>query len=354
MQPEPVILGTHPRSDLRELAERATSAGAAEDLAPALELARRVGAELPRPGGGETLSLWEALATLGAADLTVARVVEPHLDALAILKEAGGTEVQAPAAAIWGVFAAEGGGGRLSATLGPEGRWSLTGPKPWCSLADVVTHALITAWVDEEQRGLFLVDLDDPGVRSQQDQGPWVARGLARVRSTGLLLEEVPATAVGGPGWYLERPGFAWGGIGVAAIWFGAAVAVGRRLRAASLRREPDQIALAHLGAVDTALSRARAVLVDAAYVVDGPSVSPVGAQRLALRVRQVVADAVEEVLTRAGHALGPGPLALEEEHARRVVDLGLYVRQHHAERDAAALGATVLGPVIEGEWSWW
>ena len=40
-----------------------------------------------------------------------------------------------------------------------------------------------------------------------------------------------------------------------------------------------------------------------------------------------------------ADHALGPGPLAFEAEHATRVSDLRVYVRQHHAERDSAALG---------------
>jgi hypothetical protein len=34
-----------------------------------------------------------------------------------------------------------------------------------------------------------------------------------------------------------------------------------------------------------------------------------------------------------------PGPLAFEAEHATRVSDLRVYVRQHHAERDTAALG---------------
>ena len=42
------------------------------------------------------------------------------------------------------------------------------------------------------------------------------------------------------------------------------------------------------------------------------------------------------------GHALGPGPLAMDAEHAARVADLTLYVRQHHAERDLAALGRLV------------
>ena len=48
---------------------------------------------------------------------------------------------------------------------------------------------------------------------------------------------------------------------------------------------------------------------------------------------------AAEEVLRRADHGLGPGPLATDEAHARRVADLHLYLRQWHAERDHAALG---------------
>ena len=63
----------------------------------------------------------------------------------------------------------------------------------------------------------------------------------------------------------------------------------------------------------------------------------------LAARVRAVVADAAETGLTVVGHALGPAPLTADEEHARRVADLTVYVRQHHAERDLAALGSLVL-----------
>jgi hypothetical protein len=56
------------------------------------------------------------------------------------------------------------------------------------------------------------------------------------------------------------------------------------------------------------------------------------------------VAEAVERVLRQVGHALGPAPMAFDEQHARRIADLELYVRQHHAERDLAVLGAAVLG----------
>ena len=63
----------------------------------------------------------------------------------------------------------------------------------------------------------------------------------------------------------------------------------------------------------------------------------------MAGRVRTVVAAAAEDVLERVGHSLGPAPLARDDRHARRVADLQLYLRQHHAERDEAALGRAVL-----------
>jgi hypothetical protein len=64
---------------------------------------------------------------------------------------------------------------------------------------------------------------------------------------------------------------------------------------------------------------------------------------RTARRVRAVVEQAVTEVVERVGRALGPGPLAGDAEHAKRVGDLQLYVRQSHAERDLEDHGRHVL-----------
>jgi hypothetical protein len=104
-----------------------------------------------------------------------------------------------------------------------------------------------------------------------------------------------------------------------------------------------------HLGVLDTALHTARLALANAASRIDSGDAPGDSSWRLCLQVRQVVADSVESVLRTADHALGPAPLALEEEHARRVSDLRMYVRQHHAERDTAALGRAVL----EGGTTW-
>ncbi|WP_227467608.1 acyl-CoA dehydrogenase family protein [Nocardioides lijunqiniae] len=333
----------HPSTDVDPRLEAlpAAAAAAADGGVPAaIELARELGAWLPAPGK-DTRLRWEALATVAAVDLSVTRVVEPHLDALAILDEAGLSDgFSAP---TWGVYAAEGPGMRVVATAGPGGV-QLSGTKPWCSLAGSLDRALVTAWVDDSRRGLFAIDLRHPGVRTVEE--PWVGLGLRDVTSGPIELDAVPAQEVGGPGWYLERDGFAWGGIGVAAAWLGGAVGVARRMFEQVAHRAPDQIALAHLGAVDARLAAAAALLGRTADQVDGGSLAGDAAGLAALRVRQVVADAVDDVLTRAAHSLGPAPLAKEHEHAHRVADLQLYVRQHHAERDAAALGAQLVRDV--------
>ena len=158
-----------------------------------------------------------------------------------------------------------------------------------------------------------------------------------------MTFDAVPATPVGAAGWYLTRPGFAYGGLGVAAAWFGGAVGIARSLLAAAERRPPDDVALWHLGRVDATLHRARSVLADAAASVDAGAAHGATGEILALRVRTVVADAAEVVLGCVGHALGPAPLALDAAHARRVSDLTLYLRQHHAERDEVSLGQMLL-----------
>lgn len=306
-------------------------------VADALAVARALAATVPLPASGRTAERLEALATLGAHDLEVARAIEPHLDAVAILTEAG----VAPRPGAYGVFAAEGPGSRLELR---DGR--LTGEKPWCSLADRLDRALVSAWQGDE-RVLVDVDLRQPGV--EVAQGAWHARGLVGIPSGPVRFDGAVAEPVGQPGWYLRRPGFAWGGIGVAACWHGGAVAVARRLLGATA---DAPLRLAHLGAVDEALTASRLALADAARRIDAGDAS-VDPGTLALRTRGIVARAVDEVLARVARALGPAPLALEAEHARRVADLHLYVRQHHAERDQASLGAAVAELAAAGGSAW-
>src|ERR1700684_1199682 len=61
------------------------------------------GAMLPKPGSGRTPARFAALADWATRDLSLARLVEGHVDALAILEEAGG---KADSGVVYGVWAA--------------------------------------------------------------------------------------------------------------------------------------------------------------------------------------------------------------------------------------------------------
>jgi len=318
----------------------AAARAAGEDVDASLELAETYGICLPVPGGGATLWRWQLFADVAAQDLTVARILEAHADALAILAEAG----VAPPTGRWGVFAAEAPGVELTGRRLGAG-WVVEGTKPWCSLGGRLDHALVTARVGAG-RQLFAVDLVHQSVRPEPASG-WVARGLRAIPSGSVHFARAPARPVGGPGWYLDRPGFAWGGIGVAACWYGGARALAERLRCSAAQRPGDLVALS-VGTIDVRLHAAWTCLSDAARQVDAQLAGGQHGELLALRVRSVVADAVETVLRQVGHTLGPAPLAFDETHARRVADLEIYVRQHHAERDLAALGHRLIDGLID------
>lgn len=307
----------------------------------ALSLAGDLSAQLPTPGAGRTLQLWDVLARVAAYDLTIARALEPHVDARSILEQAGVqlSDVGADGRSTWGVFAAEGPDGRLTARETSTG-WVIDGVKPWCSLAGQLSHALVTAWTSKTARQLFAVSLGSDVIPRA---GIWASRGLVDIPSAPAEFKTVAATPIGGEGWYLVRPGFWWGAIGVAACWYGGAAGVARRLAQRSgTQRAPDQIAHLQLGQADTLLYAVRAALVDAATGVDDAG-RRAGDEVLARRVRAVARGAVDDVLALTARASGPAPLTFEEDHARRVADLSVYVRQDHGERDLAALGAVLM-----------
>ncbi|REK73960.1 acyl-CoA dehydrogenase [Aeromicrobium endophyticum] len=291
-----------------------------------------IGGPWPVPGGGETWRRWQLLAALAADDLPLAKLVEPHHDAAAILHE---LHARPPAPGeIWAVWAAEPPFAVLTATAGGQG-WRLSGSKAFCSGAHLVTHALVTAEAPDGPR-LFAVDLAADGIRD--GSGPvWAGAGMRRAGTRTLDLLDVAAEPVGGPGEYVDRPGFWMGAIGVAACWWGGAIGVAATLEQRSSRLDPH--GLAHLGAVRSALDVAGLALESAAARLDRRG-AEVSSERLAHAVRAHVAGVVEATVSHVGRALGPAPLAFDARHAEHVADLEVFVRQHHAERDLERLGA--------------
>jgi len=322
------------------LCRREISGSAAQLGTELRELVRLDLDRIPLPGRGETLERWRALAVVGAHDLGLAKLYEGHTDALAILAE---LRMPIPATRTWGVWAAESSSGKLLAVPDRDGAVRLRGRKTWCSGATVLSHALVTAWMGEKERCLVAVPLAQETVRVHGE--PWQAIGMGPTGSVDVNFSDTLGTLVGNPGEYLSRPGFWHGGAGIAACWYGAAAMLGETLRQ-SVARKMEPLAAAHLGAVDIALLGAGAVLRDAAVQIDAaPSSDAFG---LALRVRGTVENAANLVLQHASRALGAGPLCRDPRVARHAADLPIFLRQSHAERDLAELGAAVAKQDVE------
>jgi len=315
-------------------------------------------ARLPLPGQGATLQRWRALAEVSRHDLSLAKLYEGHTDAIAILRE-----LQAPdgvagsgADALWGTWASEAPGERVTFTercpggdgggpadgdahaLHGQAVW-LSGTKAWCSGAEHATHALLTAWrPDGRGPQLVAVDLLQPGVTVSTQA--WRAIGMADSASADVTFQQVRAVAVGGEGDYLHRPGFWHGGAGIAACWWGGALALGRVLQAAVAQAPPAQrtpFRLAALGRVDVALGATAALLKDTADCIDRQPAADAFA--FALRARQAAEACARRVLDDTGRALGATPLCRDADFARMAADLPVFIRQSHADRDDAALG---------------
>ena len=273
------------------------------------------------------------LFDVGARDLTLARLVEGHADAVRILGEAG----CAVRPGLYGVWASRSAGTGLEATRAGDG-WQLRGELRFASGVDVVDRALVTASTNDGAYLLFDVAAD----LFRPDRSTWHTPAMDASRSFTVHAELVAAEApVGFPGFYLGRRGFALGGLGVAAVWAGGARSVVDQVTTGLGRFSPTTHQLRRLGVMDQQAWQARAVLDHVAARLDGdpdlPATAPVAA------ARTTVVDACEQVVADAGRVVGPGGLSTDERLARTLADLSIYVRQHHVDAALEGRGRALL-----------
>lgn len=281
--------------------------------------------DLPLPGGGDTTGRWSALARFGRRDLALARLAEGHCDAVAILREAGRSPEPNALYGVWAAASPE--------TGAALDKGVLDGTVRFCSGAHHLDRALVAA-----SGQLVEIGLDE---RVQPVPGTWHPQGMEASDSPDVVLSGIPVTEqmlVGEEGFYLSRPGFWVGGAGVAAVWFGGAVGVLDEL--VELDRELDEHRYAHLGTLHTTLRSTEALLDQAASLVDNAPYDD--HTSLAWACRAAAERLGRQVLDRAPEIAGVAALCRNARFAQRLADLQVYVRQHHGERDLAALGRAV------------
>jgi alkylation response protein AidB-like acyl-CoA dehydrogenase len=297
-------------------------------------------AEIPLPASGCTSVRFEQLAAVGRIDLSLARLAEGHLDAVAILDEAGMDRPRV--GEMYGVWAARSPSDPTRADRCADG-WRLNGTKPFCSGASFLDRALVTA---EAPDGYRLFDVDLRTTERKIQPGSWQAVGMAASDSQTFGLDDVfvsRARCVGDPNFYLERAGFWFGASGVAACWLGGADGLLRGVAGESSSSASEH-SLAALGRAHARVESMRSLVMAEASEIDlDPTDMKGDARRRALVLRQLVHDLSLEVLSLTADAGGASPLCHDGNQARRVADLFVYLAQHHGYRDAAELGRILV-----------
>ncbi|WP_131193757.1 acyl-CoA dehydrogenase [Lichenihabitans psoromatis] len=316
----------------------------------ALRASRLLLAPFPARWGGEDLlsaersrDLTAVLRLIGAGDLSVARLYEGHVNAVALVTRFG-TSGQVAA------FADAVAQGAMSAVWNAEGKqplraqrtaagWHLTGSKILASGAGSITHPIVTPTGPDGV--IMVIPVLASGERA--DLSGWTAQGVrstatGTVDFTGLTIPF--AAQIGGAGDYMRQPSFSGGAWRFCAVHLGAAERLLDLYREHLVSRSRDGDALqqqrvahcaAALGSAAFWVEHAAARLASHSSVVDAVDAeATVGFVNL---TRIVTERACLDVL----------------EAVHRGIGLGAFIRPHAVERVSRDLSTYLRQPVPDG-----
>jgi alkylation response protein AidB-like acyl-CoA dehydrogenase len=293
--------------------------------------------------GGELCTI---LRLLGAADLSLARLYEGHVNAVGLVCRYGtavqienlaGSLREGALSAVWGADDAH----ALKIVAAPDGD-VLEGRKILASGAGFVTRPLVTAMISEGQQ-MCLLELE-PGYA--HDTSGWQAQGM-RATATGMVNFTgrciTGRERIGAPGDFMRQPHFSGG------AWRFCAAHVGATERLVDLFR--DHLVSAGRGEDPYQLERLAACVADATtarfYVQDaarrlGDEDDPDMIVAFANLTRMVVERSALNVMETIQRGIGLRAFVRPHDVERICRDLATYLRQPVPDR-AMADGARVF-----------
>jgi alkylation response protein AidB-like acyl-CoA dehydrogenase len=299
--------------------------------------------------------LYDALRWIGAADLSLGRIWEGHVNA-AQLVEAYGDAAQRAAVdgggRVLGVWNTEPAPGLTIARDG--GGWRLSGAKSFATGAGHIDAALITARLPDGGKQMVLADLR--GQAGRADNAGWRVRGMRGTQSGRFDFEGLvvaPEALIGAPGDYEREPRFSAGAWRFAAVQLGATQGLVRHLR--------DHLVASDKGA--DPIQRARFADCVAAVRGAGPWVERAALRAeagdddaipLTLMARGVVEVAALGVMEAAARGVGTAAFFDNSRIDRMTRDLGLYLRQPVPDQARDRAAAAWLERDRWGDDPWW
>jgi hypothetical protein len=334
-------------------------------LADAGALTATIGAAAPgssvRPG-------WDLVRRVAAADASVGRILDGHLNAIERLEVTAEPKVRERELAavgagerLLGVWGADPGPGEGDpARLGETGTGLvLRGAKTFCSGAGGVDAALVMVGTDDRTPPALV--LLDCGEEVEVDRSWYRAAGLRASESHRVVFRDAPVTAIlGEPGELARDPWFSRDAMRTAASWAGMVdAAVAAALDELAARRADEPLARLAAGRIEAMQGTVEAWLDRAATTADATRVETIEASTLVVRtkttegpgpratsiaMRAEIDRAAKGVLEVAAAACGSHPFVTGSRLDRARRDLETFLLQHRLDPLLTKLGAEGLG----------
>ena len=293
---------------------------------------------------------WQLIREVAAADASVGRIPDGHLNAIERLEVAAEPELRDAELAklegggrvlgVWGADPGEGEGPPARIVAG-GGAGVLRGVKTYCSGAGGVDAALVMVGSDEGAApSLALVECDE---RVEIDRGWYRAAGMRASESHRVHFRDAPVVAIlGEPGELGREPWFSRDAMRTAAGWAGMVdAAADAALAELAAHRSGEPLSELAAGRIEASRAGVEAWLTHAALAVDA------GEQLRSLSVfmRVEIAAAARSVLENAAAACGSRPFVTGGRLDRARRDLETFLLQHRLEPMLARLGAGRMEP---------
>lgn len=303
--------------------------------------------------------LFDVLRLVGSADLTLGRLYEGHVNAVALVErygdrqQAGDLALAIRDGALSAVWAADGTEPLIAQRSG--GRVRLQGRKILASGAGLVTRPLVTA-ATEDGPLLLLLDLD---ADARIDLGGWTAQGM-RATATGTVdldgLSLPQEAVIGQPGDVMRQPFFSGGAWRFCAVHLGAAEQLVDLMRAhlVARGRDSDPYQVQRIAGCAAAVGSARFWIREAARRLAEETQDASDTVAFVNMTRMVTERAALDVLEAVHRGVGLAAFMRPHPIERISRDLSTYLRQPVPDLAMADAGRAVLAsPRATGDlWS--
>jgi alkylation response protein AidB-like acyl-CoA dehydrogenase len=297
---------------------------------------------------GPVAPAWDLVRRVAAADASVGRILDGHLNAVERLEVAAAPELRdaeldklAAGTRLLGVWGADpaAGEGPPARIVASGGGAVLRGVKTFCSGAGGVAAALVMVGDDDGSAPrLVLIECDE---RVRVDRGWYRGAGMRASESHRVVFDDVPVAAVlGEPGELGREPWFSRDAMRTAAGWAGMVDAAAEAALAdLGARRANEPLAALAAGRIGAAQGTVDGWLAKAAAAAD----TGAELQVLSVQMRAEIDRAAKTILESAAAACGSHPFVTGGRLDRARRDLETFLLQHRLEPLLVRVGADRL-----------